>query len=417
MKRIISLFLIALMCLGLLAAVVPESRADASPVKKGSRTITSAGELNVFDTVTFGSYPTGSYLEYQEIRWIVLSKSENKVVLLARDLLDSCPFHRTEGWVTWQFCDLNDWLNETFMNTAFRSAEQTLISGNITIPSVEEARSLPRELLYPAFTPYAVSRGGDSQQGIWWLRDRNQETNLGNGVRANVGSVVRKGEILEAYYKVTFHGKGVRPMLEIDFDRLEEYAGWSRKEDSKALELLDRTSSDDIRLYDIVSFGNYPQSYYGSPEPIRWVVIEKNGDRIKLLSETALDWQSYQYPYGVVSWPLCTLNGWLADSFRNAAFSQEEQSVLRNTVTLLSAEEARDLPTDLRITRSSQYAVSQGAASSVCIWWLKDTMMSNNFWCASTVLGDGEVVDDYFGVAGKKAVRPVIEIDLSVPAH
>ena len=428
MRRFVCLCLAALMCVGLLLVSTPESRADGSPVKKYGRVVTSANELRMYDIVTFGSYPTRSFREYADIQWIVLSTSGNKVTLLAKDLLDSCPYHNQDMFVSWQYSDLNRWLNETFMCTAFRRAEQTLISGDITIPSVDEARYMPRDLLYPGFTQYAVSRGGDSQQGIWWLRDRNQDKVIGNGSRASVASVVQRGQILEAYYRVTFHGKGVRPMLQIDFDCLDNYNRYSAgQENSEALKLLKKngrtlTSSDDIRLYDDVTFGNYPQDYYGSTAPIRWVVIEKTETRIKLLSETALDWQRYQDPYGVISWRFCSLNQWLNGSFRNTAFSAEEQSVLWNGVDLLSAAEARDLPTDLRTTCSTQYAISRGAEPSVCIWWLKDTLMKEvqpglSIYCASTVLGDGEVVDDYFGVATSKAVRPVIEIDLTVPSR
>lgn len=428
MKRFVCLCLAALMCIGLLFVLTPESRADSSPVKRYGRTITSAGELRMYDIVTFGSYPNRSFREYADIEWIVLSTSGNKATLLAKDLLDSCPYHSQDLFVSWQNSDLNRWLNESFMYTAFQGAERTLISGSITIPSVDEARSMPSDLLYAGFTPYAVSRGADSQQGIWWLRDKNQDQVIGNGSRARVASVVQRGQILEAYYRVTFHGKGIRPMLQIDFDCLDKYNNYrAGQTNSEAMKLLKKngrtmTSLDELRLYDEVTFGNYPQDYYGSAAPIRWIVIEKTETRIKLLSEMALDWQRYQDPYGVISWRFCSLNQWLNNSFRYAAFSSEEQSVLYNGVDLLSAAEARDLPTDLRTTCSTQYAIARGAEPSVCIWWLKDTLMKEvqpgfSIYCASTVLGDGEVVDDYFGVNGCKAVRPMIEIDLTIPAR
>ena len=406
------------------AAPTPTSTPELdSPVRKNGRKVTSASELRTYDIVTFGAYPNRSYREYADIEWIVLSTDGNKATLLARDLLDSCPFHRRDVYVSWEYSDLNRWLNEDFMLAAFHGAEMTMLSGSITIPSVEEARALPPELLNPGFTRYSITRGADSQQGIWWLRDRNQEV-IHNGMRANVASVVQRGQILEAYYRVTFHGKGIRPMLQLDFDCLDRYNQYSaEKEDTMALKLLKKngrtlTTSDDIRLYDVITFGNYPEAANGSAAPIRWVVIEKNGTKIRLLSEMALDYQRYQYPYGIMSWQFCTLNRWLNSTFRDAAFSSEEQSVLKNGVDLLGSVETRELPTDLRIASSTQYAVSRGADPSLCLWWLKDTMMvDNTVFCASTVLADGEVVDDYFGVASSKAVRPVIEIDLTVPAR
>ncbi len=390
-----------------------------SPIKKHGRKIISAAELQQYDIVTFGSYPTRSYRDYADIEWIVLSTNGNTATLLAKDILDSCPFHRRDVFVSWEYSDLNRWLNEDFKLAAFHEAETTLISNDITIPGLDEARALPSELLYPEFTRYSVTRGGDGQLGIWWLRDGNREINY-KGSRANVASVIQRGQIMEASYRVTFHGKGIRPMLQVNFDCLDRYAAFSTaEEDSLALKLLKKndqamTSSDDIRLYDVITFGNYPNTASGSAAPIRWVVIEKTENRIRLLSEMALDWQRYQYPYGIVSWQFCTLNQWLNGTFRDAAFSSEEQSVLKNGVDLLGSVETRELPTDLRVASPTQYAVSRGADPSLCLWWLKDSMMvDDSVYCASTVLADGEVVDDYFGVASSKAVRPVIEIDLT----
>ena len=172
MKRILSLFLCVMMCLGLLCLAVPDSRADSNPVKKNGRSVSSADELRRYDIVTFGTYPLRSYDDDAPIEWIVIKKSGTRVTLVTRDLIDSQTFHHTAaGAVTWQSCDLNRWLNDTFLESAFTSKEQDMITGSVTIPSLAEARSMPADMLNPVFTPYAIERGGNSSLIIWWLRD------------------------------------------------------------------------------------------------------------------------------------------------------------------------------------------------------------------------------------------------------
>ncbi len=432
MKRFFSLCLAALMCLGLLCAFVQDSRAEDSLVKKNGRAVSSADDLKVYDVVTFGSYPLWSYDEYGDLEWIVLRKNGNRVTLLSRCVIDSRPYHQEDEKTVWQNCDLNFWLNDTFKATAFTTREINLINGSISIPIMTDARSLPKDLLYAEFTPFAVISGGDSGKGIWWLSD-GTGPRMRNGEEIYCASVVQRGEILQASYRVDLRGKGIRPLLQIDFDRqgtgmsdVDEawFAGMTGPlmKGSRAV-----FSIDSVRMYDDVTFGTYPQSSYDDDSPIHWIVIGKNGTRLKLLSALALDSQKYQDPYASVSWRFCSLNAWLNDAFVSEAFSREDQAVL-SSVTLLSADEAKELPDEFRITRSTEYAIWRGADPRRCIWWLRDSSSqpkmengratSTMIYCASVVLDDGEIGDGYYRVdMGHKLVRPVITVDLSLLSY
>ena len=427
MKRFFSLCLAVLMCFGLVCAVVQDAKADDTPVKKDGRAVSSADDLRVYEVVTFGAYPLWSYDDYADMEWIVLRKSGNRVTLLSRYVIDSRPFHMVDEKVLWQTCDLNVWLNDAFKSTAFTTKELNLINGSITLPSISDARAMPKDLLYAEFTPFAIASGGDGGRGIWWLCD-GIAPRMRKGEEINCASVVQQGEILEASYRVDLRGKGVRPLLQIDFDRQGDpsepeevwYTGATGPlmKGSRAV-----FSVDGVRMYDDVTFGVYPQDSFGDESPIHWIVIGKSGNRIKLLSSLALDSQRYQEPYAAVSWRFSSLNGWLNETFRDTAFTAEEQELL-TSITLLSEEEAKELPDEYRITRSTEYAISQGADPKRCIWWLRDSFMqakiengkptSTRIYCASVVLEDGEIGDGYYIVnAGQKTVRPVIVIDLS----
>ncbi|MBQ6145909.1 MAG: hypothetical protein IJI82_02645 [Clostridia bacterium] len=428
MKRFFSMCLAVLMCLGLVCAVIPDSRAGDAPIQKGGDEVTATDDVKVNDIVTFGTYPYESYNDFRPIEWIVINKTGTRMTLLSRYLIETRRFHKKDERVTWQTSTLNAWLNDDFKNTAFTTDEQNLINGGITIPSLAEARNLSVDKRYAEFTPYAVAQGGDTARNIWWLRDGIQ-VRLYNGSEINCASVVQMGDVHEAAYLVTFGGKGVRPMVQIDFDRQssEESEDLYPAEETGLLMKGNRvvTSADEVKMYDDMTFGAYPQdSKYD--EPIHWIVIGKYKTKIRLMSVRALDCRLYNDSHREVRWESSTLYRWLNDTFLNAAFAPLEQSMLSENITLLNVEEAKALPEELRITTSTKYAISRGADPEKCFWWLKDSMMrqvQENTWpyqmvdmyCGSVVLDTGEVTKGSYRVdLGHKTIRPVIVIDLAL---
>ncbi len=79
------------------------------------------------NTIEFGKYPQDAYGEKKNIEWIVLEKKDNRMLLISKYLLNARPYHDTQMDVTWQTCNLRQWLNEEFISDAFSSAEQKKI--------------------------------------------------------------------------------------------------------------------------------------------------------------------------------------------------------------------------------------------------------------------------------------------------
>lgn len=80
------------------------------------------------ETVTFGNYPqTASGTDSTPIEWLVLARDGDKVLLLSRYGLDAQPYNTNDTNVTWEKCTLRTWLNDTFYNKAFTTAEQKAI--------------------------------------------------------------------------------------------------------------------------------------------------------------------------------------------------------------------------------------------------------------------------------------------------
>lgn len=81
------------------------------------------------DVVTFGSYEQdNSTAEPEPIRWFVLAKENDRLLLWSESALDCKRYHTSVGDVTWADCSLRAWLNGEFSETAFTPQERALIA-------------------------------------------------------------------------------------------------------------------------------------------------------------------------------------------------------------------------------------------------------------------------------------------------
>lgn len=192
-------------------------------------------------------------------------------------------------------------------------------------------------------------------------------------------------------------------------------------------------------MFDRYIFGSYPHD--GERENISWLVLERNGNEAKLISEYVLDANSFSRS-GENVWEDSSLREWLQEDFLNKAFTEEQQEALVEAmceceqregqevvdtdysfdkVTLLSLDEVREyFPTDDdRIAKATQYAQDEGVeieyAADCCGWWLRSPgvkTMGLSSWNAC-VMANGTVKP--WGVyTGSIGVRPVITVNLDL---
>ena len=200
------------------------------------------------------------------------------------------------------------------------------------------------------------------------------------------------------------------------------------------------------KVGDYVPFGAYEQDNQSSngKETIEWLVLEKNDDKMLLISRYALDCKPYNnMTYTDVTWETCWLRKWLNNDFLNAAFSETEQGqIVSSTVTadknpsystslgndttdkvfLLSIPEANTYfkTKNKRICGATDYAAAQGAYTNGSYsaggkaagwWWLRSPGYDSNY--AAGVNYDGSVSNHGIHVNyGDGAVRPALWIDL-----
>lgn len=78
---------------------------------------------NIGDTVTFGSY------DGNPIEWVVLDKTDSKVMLFAKyNFMEERAYNTGQNYVPWETSDLRLWLNNEFLNKAFSEGEISAIA-------------------------------------------------------------------------------------------------------------------------------------------------------------------------------------------------------------------------------------------------------------------------------------------------
>lgn len=152
-----------------------------------------------------------------------------------------------------------------------------------------------------------------------------------------------------------------------------------------------------------ITFGHYEQDGDDSNglEPIEWLILTEEDDRMLIVSRNILDYQPYNDELTEITWENCTLRAWLNDEFINAAFDASEQEQIltvtninpdnelfygmeggndtEDRVFLLSSQEVRDLFPD-----------DEARACEPCEWyWLRSPGYPTDH--ASIVLHDGEI--------------------------
>ncbi len=95
--------------------------------------ITDGNGVTTWDCIYFGNYYQSNSSTKEPIKWRVLSVNGNDAFLLADQNLDAKPYNEEDTDVTWATCTLRTWLNDTFLNTAFTSAEQAAIKNTTVV--------------------------------------------------------------------------------------------------------------------------------------------------------------------------------------------------------------------------------------------------------------------------------------------
>ena len=156
--------------------------------KPFSFSLSSCKNVKVGDYIKFGSYPQTVDGQVQPIEWQVLSKENNKMLVISKYGLDAKRFDNSSN--VWKNSKIRQWLNDYFYNNAFSEQEKKYIKSsnlsdvgttdNVFLLSKEEAEKYfaDDEARKCKITDYAFGNGGsknDDDFCTWWLRSPNPD--------------------------------------------------------------------------------------------------------------------------------------------------------------------------------------------------------------------------------------------------
>lgn len=190
-----------------------------------------------------------------------------------------------------------------------------------------------------------------------------------------------------------------------------------------------------------VRFGSYVQDNIlgNEKEDIEWLVLEKDNERLLLISKFALDYQPYNTSIDSVTWENSSLRKWLNEVFLTEAFSSEEQNrIIYSVVTvdndpesnipsgnttmdkvfLLNIEEVKEYfnKVDNRKCQGTAYCYALGAykaSNGNCCWWLRSPSIGARTAVRVTDNGSIDKGKRIYKYVENGAVRPAIWIDIS----
>jgi tetratricopeptide (TPR) repeat protein len=205
------------------------------------------------------------------------------------------------------------------------------------------------------------------------------------------------------------------------------------KDSEKIIRLIHYIKS--ITLGESFELGSYEQDGDTSngKESIEWIVLDKQGSGLLLISKYALDCQAYHTSNSDATWETSSLRSWLNGTFMNHAFDADDlAAIVKSMVSadphpsfttpagnatedhlfLLSyAEAEKYFAKDAdRLCTATPYALSLGAREE-CRWWLRTPTYNQRV--VSYVSGDGAVNKYGDEIHHAEAVRPAMWIDLS----
>ncbi len=225
--------------------IIPKQKYNAAVAKYGQEYVDAFYALNVGDTLVFGTYEQDNDTTNgkEDIEWLVLTKENNKILVVSDKALDCKPYNQSRDYVTWETCSLRNWLNNDFINAAFTAEERAMIPtvtvsadmnpeyntnpGNATKDRVFLLSIVETEKYFTSDearkcvpTEYAISNGaytsdsytkGGKVTCCWWLRSPGNSQSYAAYVLAG-GSVYGYG------HRVNNDYTSVRPALWISID-------------------------------------------------------------------------------------------------------------------------------------------------------------------------------------------------------
>ncbi len=431
-------------------SLISEKSRRAPSVSKNKQH--ALNNVKVGDYIKFGKYPQSDASTKEDIEWLVLDKQGSGALLISKYALDCKQYHDKFEDITWANCSLRKWLNNEFFNNAFSVDEKTKISTVLISagcnpvygtkagkPTEDKVNLLTISDVNKHFnsdtlrickpTAYAKQNGlsVDFRNNVnWWLCTPGH-------FQSNASYVHSDGHIHNGGSIVNNTDMAVRPVIWIELDAVTKQ---DKQEAEKTNLKAVLNPFNDAKVGGYIKFGKYPQSDASIKEDIEWLLLEKQEDKVLLISKYALDCKPYNSQDTNITWERCTLRKWLNNEFLNSAFNSEEQLKIQlmhvsadknplynrnpgnstnDKMFLLSLKGAKEHfeVDEERACKPTAFARENGAYvdGENCMWWIRTPGSNQNF--VGYVNSDGKVKDSGKNVnLTNRCVRPAMWVTL-----
>ena len=394
-----------------------------------------APNVKIGDRVSFGSFINmGGNVDMDGLSglsWYVCDIKDGNLFLISKDSLSTMTYSN-DGSLDWADSNPRGWLNQAFYENAFTDEERQYIlpttlkferqnepdcQDYIFIPSVEEVSG---------YMDVYYVENYRTKDNTYFLRDAAcQEWDDSLYMEYAYGSHPSEGYVNNGIsYVNDLEEHSVCACMWVKNNSFIEVTRAPFNENDDVIKDLSYLKNASVG--DRVSFGKYTQND-SSYEDIQWRVLDRDGDKVLLLSEYTLFPMYMSYVYGAnITWETSSLRTYLNTRIKSQFFTTEEESILtpvinsEDEVFLLSVEEIQKYMPDEESRRvlPTKYCGTNGGFMEI------DGVVYGAWWTRSFVEVDGEIGmipigangfinTEGFGPTEDIGVRPAVWIDTS----
>ena len=243
--------------------------------------------------------------------WEVLTIEDGKALLLSTTLVNNLPYHKQDSEVTWEDCDLREYLNNDFYKK-FTDEERAMIIPVQNDNSKNEAYGTSGGekttdkiflLSIEELEKYCENLSDLTQDSSWWLRSPGKDN-------AHAACVGETGTVFADGFYVERSGNGVRPALWINVSSTDKA--------EKIVKNFQFSTQDGKTT---IPFGGYT-----------WQLLDIQNNKALFIMEDIIELKPYHTSSQTTWWSESDIRNYLNGEFYNKFSEQEKLKIAQTQV-------------------------------------------------------------------------------------
>lgn len=359
--------------------------------------------------ITFGSYEQDNDLTNgaEPIEWRILKQEEGRILLMSRFGLDAKQYNETDDDVTWETCTLREWLNDKFFNTAFDEEERILIEPTY-IETADNPEAYPNTIGGNPTTDRLFLLSGEEAEEYLKIAIAAQPTEYAKAQGVYIGNNGNAKAWLRSPGGVqngaqTISSEGVVDK-QGDYNSMIYHAVCPAMWVTMTDDISSQIMVGDIQIGSTVLFGHYEQNdMREGKEQVEWTVLDVKDGKMLLF------WQDVE---DVAGFDKVGYHQRIDKSFYDEAFTQQEKEYI--VLTKLKPSDTLYYPNYGSIEEQYVFILNCEEAGRYLVGsegthgWLRDSYGSGA-WCLTS---DGVKLVNMDDM--KSAVHPAMWVDTDV---